>query len=263
VARYEVIADELRSRILSGQYEADEPLPSQRDLAKQFGTAMMTVRQALDLLCQEGLLVVEHGLGTFVASVGVGHEMVSLASFTEEMNAHLIGLSTSVLGLDSPIENAKASEMLRLRSTTALSALTRLRSVGGLPVVYQQSFMSAKFHSVMREYDASRSLYILLRERSGFTPTSYREYVTACAIPVEAARALQVTPGCPTLLSHRVTFSATGVPFVYDQALMAAERIELVVEKKGTAYSAEYLPIAASILSSHALGHVAPVSANN
>ncbi len=263
MARYQIIADAVRCRILSGEYEADEPLPSQRDLASQFGTAMMTIRQALDLLCQEGLLVVEHGLGTFVASVGAGHEIVSLAGFTEEMHAHHIGLSTAVLGLDASVEDPKAAEMLGLRARAGLSVLTRLRSVGGLPVVYQRSFMARRFHNVMRQYDASRSLYVMLRERSGFTPTSYREYVTACAAPTSVARALNVTPGCPTLLSHRITFAATGVPFVYDQAYMAPERIELVVEKKGVAFSAEYLPIAASILSAHSLAEVAPVSANN
>lgn len=60
----------LRRRIEAGLYPPDTKLPTQDDLARQFGTTPATVNRAIRELCQLGLLVVRRGRphnGTFVA----------------------------------------------------------------------------------------------------------------------------------------------------------------------------------------------------
>jgi GntR family transcriptional regulator len=62
----ERIADELRRAIASGQLAPGAKLPSERELAEQYGTARNTVRQAIRLLSESGLVTAEHGRGVFV-----------------------------------------------------------------------------------------------------------------------------------------------------------------------------------------------------
>jgi CheY-like chemotaxis protein len=64
--RYVAIADDLRGLITSGRYAAGDRLPSQHELARQYGVSLTTLRAAIDLLEQNGLVQSEHGLGTFV-----------------------------------------------------------------------------------------------------------------------------------------------------------------------------------------------------
>ena len=66
--KYLRIHAELRDRITSGQWPAGTPLPAQRDLAAEFGVSVMTLRQALQLLADDGLIAARHADGVIVAS---------------------------------------------------------------------------------------------------------------------------------------------------------------------------------------------------
>ncbi len=52
-----------------------ERLPSERDLAEQFAVSRMTLRQAVSLLVEEGVLERRVGSGTFVSSTRVQEKM--------------------------------------------------------------------------------------------------------------------------------------------------------------------------------------------
>jgi GntR family transcriptional regulator len=56
----------LRKRILSGDIEPSRPIPTERELCREFGVSRTTVRQALMILESEGLIVRRQGKGTFV-----------------------------------------------------------------------------------------------------------------------------------------------------------------------------------------------------
>jgi CheY-like chemotaxis protein len=66
VLKYQSIAVDLRDRIARGVLKPGQQLPASASLAKQYGVALMTVRQALALLEQEGAVEARHGAGTFV-----------------------------------------------------------------------------------------------------------------------------------------------------------------------------------------------------
>src|SRR5688500_2334481 len=66
VARYRQVADQLRQAILAGDYESGQLLPSESQLAQQYHLNRVTINKAMRLLANEGLIVVEHGRGSFV-----------------------------------------------------------------------------------------------------------------------------------------------------------------------------------------------------
>jgi DNA-binding GntR family transcriptional regulator len=61
------VADDLRADIEAGTLRPGDKLPAETDLAGRYGVARMTVRRAVAELASEGLVVVMHGRGTFVA----------------------------------------------------------------------------------------------------------------------------------------------------------------------------------------------------
>ncbi len=68
--RYVSIADLLQQQIESGEVQDGERLPSQHEMAKQYGVSLTTLRSAVDLLEQRGLVRSAHGLGTFAQAPG-------------------------------------------------------------------------------------------------------------------------------------------------------------------------------------------------
>lgn len=63
---YAQVADAIAAAIADGRLEADDRLPSERDLAREWGVAYDTVRRAMEELRDRGLIVTVHGLGTYV-----------------------------------------------------------------------------------------------------------------------------------------------------------------------------------------------------
>ena len=66
-AKYAVLFDALREKIEQGDFSAGEKIPSEKTLAESYTCSRQTVRQALNLLEQEGLIVRRRGSGTYVA----------------------------------------------------------------------------------------------------------------------------------------------------------------------------------------------------
>jgi DNA-binding LacI/PurR family transcriptional regulator/biotin operon repressor len=65
---YQQIRDAILVDIRNGKLKPGDPIPSELDLAKQFGVSRITSKKALDTLRQDGVVVRERGRGTFVAS---------------------------------------------------------------------------------------------------------------------------------------------------------------------------------------------------
>ncbi|GAB7109515.1 hypothetical protein JCM4814A_78290 [Streptomyces phaeofaciens JCM 4814] len=71
---YQHAADELRRDILQGRIKRGEQMPAIRELQERFGVANMTIRSALNVLREEGLVYTIHGRGSFVADHDGGDE---------------------------------------------------------------------------------------------------------------------------------------------------------------------------------------------
>ena len=77
---YAQVARGMRERILSGEYQAGDRLPSEAELCALYGVSRMTVRRAVKLLAQDGVVYTENGRGTFVRAPELGAAMFDLGS---------------------------------------------------------------------------------------------------------------------------------------------------------------------------------------
>jgi DNA-binding GntR family transcriptional regulator len=101
---YQHAADAIRKEIRAGRLKPGEQLPSLRELQERFGIANMTMRAALNLLREEGLIYTIQGRGSFVADVGeLPHDYAAPAWYlarggaeSEEEGATLTEVLTSL-----------------------------------------------------------------------------------------------------------------------------------------------------------------------
>jgi GntR family transcriptional regulator len=117
LAKYQQIADRLRGQIRSGALAPDDRLPSEPDLVRQFDASRNTVRLALALLTNQGLVVTRQGLGTFVQAPT--KPFTALLSRTKgQPSANHASTAHPVVGLDpatpetvrASVENIPASK---------------------------------------------------------------------------------------------------------------------------------------------------------
>jgi len=65
---YEQIVQQIEQRIVSGELKVSDQLPSERELAEQFGVSRTAVREAIKTLHEKGLVEILVGRGTFIAN---------------------------------------------------------------------------------------------------------------------------------------------------------------------------------------------------
>lgn len=231
VPKYQAIHTVLRSRILGGEYPAGSRLPAQHDLAEEFSVTIMTLRQAIAALVDEGLVRAERGRGTFVAERPVDISLGNLSSFAAQMRGAGVDLVTEVLSVDriAAADDPAASEALGV--TGELTRIVRRRGVEGVPVSLQRSVLSADLLDIRRPADLTTSLYDAIEAATGRAITSARETITAVALVDEDAALLDSRPGAPALLSVRTSLDQFGRAFLHDEAVLVGERTVIQADR--------------------------------
>src|SRR3954452_20209453 len=69
--RFAQIADILRDRIQRGVHAPGSPLPSEPELAREFGVSRITINRAVGMLRSEGIVRVRRGRGVYVRAIPV------------------------------------------------------------------------------------------------------------------------------------------------------------------------------------------------
>jgi GntR family transcriptional regulator len=226
--KYLRIHGNLRERITSGQWRPGSPLPSQRELADDFGVSIMTLRQALQLLTDEGLIEPRHGSGTYVAA-HYAYDLGHLRSFADDLAAQGAEITTRLLA--SAAVTPPADTGARLGAQGQVLWLRRLRLSGGRPLIVQTSYLPAALAKVIRREELSRrGLYTILAER-GQPITSASETITAAVLSPDDAHDLARPVRSPALLSHRVSFTADGAPIIDDHALLPGDSVAITANR--------------------------------
>jgi GntR family transcriptional regulator len=259
--KYLRIYTELRDRITGGQWPAGAALPSQRELADEFGVSMMTLRQALQLLADEGLVGTRHGLGTYVTP-RFAHDLGHLRSFAADLTAQGAAVTTRLLAAAAvaPPDAVGA----RLGGPPEVLRLRRLRLVGGRPVILQTSYLPVPLPGgtdpadLVRAADLARAvdpargsdpaslvggsvsgLYTGLADL-GLAVARATETITPAALDAADARDLGRPAGSLALLSHRVSFTAAGDPVIDDHALLPGDIVAITANRSADQIEVSY-----------------------
>jgi GntR family transcriptional regulator len=226
--KYLRIHEHLSNRIASGVWPPGTALPAQRDLADEFGVSIMTLRQALQLLTDDGLIEARHGSGTYVAA-RYAYDLGHLRSFADDLAAQGAQISTRLLAAQVMAPSGQVSA--RLGGPDEVLMVRRLRLAGGRPLIVQTSFLPVQ---IVRGLDPSelceRGLYTILAER-GLPVSRADETITPAILGPQDARDLARPESSPALLSHRISFAAVGVPVVDDHVLLPGDSVAITARR--------------------------------
>ncbi|HEC23289.1 MAG TPA: GntR family transcriptional regulator [Chloroflexi bacterium] len=231
VPLYAQLETYFRLRIVEGELSPGDRLPPETELAKTFGVSRMTLRQALDNLVRDGLLMRQRGKGTFVAEPPrkITAPLYFPVSFTEQM-ANLGYAASSRLLKSEVIENPPAlvAEHLNLPADQPVIHIRRLRLANQLPVSLDSSYLPYHLCPEIMEADLAGSLFSALQRLYDLRPVKGENWLEpAIATPTEA-ELLNVAPGTPLLLMYGVSRLEDGTPIEYSKALWRGDRVRFV-----------------------------------
>jgi GntR family transcriptional regulator len=236
IPRYLRIADALRRRLAAGNAGGAARLPSEPALAAEFQVSRETLREALALLRDEGLIYSLVGRGTFASPA---HRPVGVR-ITQPINEPYVGGRPSVLtvldhGLVPP--PAEVSRALGVSARGRVYRYHALRTIRGRPFRYGCVYLPRE---IAERLDLARLPELTVSEKlereAGVRLIRAHQVVVATPAPREVARRFGLAFGTPVLMFRRTYYQESGRPaefvqeyqdsarFPYEEALVRATR---------------------------------------
>ena len=180
LAQYERLAGMLRDRIAAGTYARGDKLPSEMELMDESGLSRSTVRHALKVLVDEGLVRTERGRGTFVADTPALHENnLVFSSYTKQVEGR--GMKPTTRTVDSGFAKAMGSVAKFFDATVGskLVKLVRLRYLDDAPLCLETTYLPPSFEALI-DRDINGSLYATLRQEFHRAPAQGHKTFEVC-----------------------------------------------------------------------------------
>lgn len=231
---YQQLYDILRSRIVHGDWEPGDMIPTESGLIETYQVSRAVARQALDMLVSEGLIYRQRGRGTFVAHPTLEQSLVRIVSFTEDMQQRGMEPETHVLFSGLVLAPEDVAEPLGIEPGEELARLDRLRLANGELLSIEHAFLVHRYCPGIIGGDyAKSSLRAALRDQHGIRLIRARQTIRAIGAPRELARELEIRAGAALLFIERVSFSQHNRPVEFLRKYYRGDRYSLYNELLG------------------------------
>ncbi len=229
---YVQVADALRVNIDQGRWRSGEQLPGELELCQTFDVSRPVIRQALQELMNQGLVVRHKGKGTFVAAPKIREGLFQkLTGFYQDMVNQGYEVRNEVLKQTVTPASPKIAARLGLKPETPVIELQRLRFVQGEPIALVSSYLPYALCAKLVNEDLTRqSLYAFLEQQCGLVITRGRRTLEAVAASEYEATRLQIPRGVPLIMLDSVSYLNDGTPVEYFHAVHRGDRSRFDVE---------------------------------
>jgi len=192
--QYLRIADALRVKVEG--LPPNSLLPTEHQLAKEFGVSRLTIRQALHLLESGGLVSRQRGRGTIVSPPKIVRHWSPILPFEEDLRQHGIQLETRVLEYKrESAPSASLVQRLRLLPGARVDVLTLLRLGDHRVLCYDRRSFSSDIGPIDPMLVERRPLLDVLRERTGMPTCTVSWEAEIVPSTGEVAAAVGIKPG--------------------------------------------------------------------
>lgn len=224
------IAADLTDAIAHGTYAPGQRLPSEHALAEQFGVNRHTIRRSLASLCNQGLLRVTQGSGTYVEEFAV--DLVLAKRTRHQQNMAMAGLRGGLQVVDATTVRANAAQAraLTVPVRSSLLCLHVLAQAQTQPLhVSERYFPLPRFAGLEQVVLDTGSITAAFNAHGVSDYTRSESRITAQMPDAALAGRLRQPMNRPVLMVESVNTDMDGVPIEYATAWFAGDRITLTV----------------------------------
>lgn len=222
--RYRAIADDLRRQVEAGQFGAGRLLPSEAELSASYAASRITVRKALDVLREEGLVDARQGFGWFAAVDPLRQALGRLGTIEAQLTASGVRSERRILDFGFVPASARVRQMLG--GDTVLE-VRRLNLADGEPFARVTVWCPDDLGARLSRDDVERApFYELLDEPLGGAVQT----IGAALARDDDAALLEIPAGSPVLRCERTTSNQEGRPVLLSEHIFPGHRTEFLVD---------------------------------
>lgn len=233
-ARYIEIKNNIQQDILSHRYQVGEKIPSERELAAQYGVTRVTLQKAMHVLEQEGFIERIHGKGMFVTQVIEDHVYMlnngtgdSILGFSREFGQQA-KISSQLIEHSFITAPQPIAAQLEMQENQHVHFIRRIRLIDGVPVLVEDSWIKSDVIATIPATVLEQgSLYEYIEEYTGKKIKFYNSVIEGDVFNQELAALLSISTGLPMLKVSGVTKLEDGTAFNFSCSYNRADMFKI------------------------------------
>jgi DNA-binding GntR family transcriptional regulator len=226
---YSQIADWIREKIFTKEWEKNHQLPAEEDLAKHIDVSRGTLRKAISSLIKEGILIQIQGKGTFVAEPKVSHPFgQELVSFAESMEREGIVFETKVLEQRVIEPKASIKKKFSLTDNQKVLYLKRVRIIDNEPVIVLENYIHIDLCQGIEHTDFEEMpLFAAIEKFSGQKIHFGIRQFEARGLEEEQAMLFSLPMGTPVLYLDQITYLDDSIPVEISHVWLRSDKYSI------------------------------------
>lgn len=204
----------IEKQIIDGIYE--DQLPSERELMRQYDVSRSTVREAINALVREGVLVKKHGKGTYVSIKSLDSWLGQLSSTTEVIRN--LGMKPGAKLID--FKKVAPSQAIQKRTGFKEAyLLKRLRLADGEPIGVEQQYYPLYIGEQLEAYKLEDvTLYDVIQQELGIPFLEANQKISSGGISEQDREYLEVDKTVHILKAERIIKGQNESIIEYEEA---------------------------------------------
>lgn len=230
---YVTIYEKVLQNIEDKKYHTDKKLPSENDLSKEFAVNRHTIRQALQLLKDEGFIYTKQGRGNFIANIKVPYSITDKSSYTSKILDLGYEPSTKLLSADIIEPSDEVAQNLGLNKKLNVIELKLLRMANDIPISISYSYFDAYiYRDIINNLDIEPfSLYKVLNKcYPSLEITKVSTVFESLLATKEQCKLLMMPSNTPLLASSTLSKDQNGNFVEYGTSYFRADTCKIKVD---------------------------------
>ena len=211
--------------IKNGIYKPGDYIPTEEELCNTLGISRGTVRQAINLLVDEGFLERIRGKGSLVKAPSLNHDLLGDFSFGQGIERQ--GMKRSVILVSSEVTEQKHSirSRLNLAKGSKIIKIRRIHCANEEPWILEDSYLDYEKFKGLEDLDFTIDhITTILPRRYDTKLHRIEAFVEPTLVDEERAQLFNMKPGIPALSMDRVLLDESDTPIIYSHAFVRGDR---------------------------------------
>lgn len=233
---YILVKEKMDELIADGTFSEGDRLPSENALAESLGVSRATLREALRVLEEEGKVIRQQGIGTFIAPSfpKIQNGIEDLYSVTETIESQ--GFKPGTTGYKIwEEEMGKLASVFDQESEDGMWVVERIRTANEEPVVYCRDHLPQKLLSKeldLSMYGEGGSIFQVLEEQFYIRISYAVTRIIPLSTPTWLAEQLQISPGTPVLLLEQKHYDQKDRMILFSKNYFRYDKFEFHVVRR-------------------------------
>ncbi len=232
MVKYKQVANKIRQQILNEEFDSSIALPIERELCETYEVSKDTMKKALAILVNEGLIYRQSGKGTFIhENIKNNHEQFidnSLSGYSGQRANDNNTVTSNATYLEVISAPDHALKSLRLKPDTFVFHFERVRSLNGVNEVIEETYIPIELMPNLTKAIIEGSLFEYIEDTLKLKIKSAHKSIRVEKADNYAAEILGVNDEDPLPITTDIIYLSTGTPIIYSSVKYNYKRFNFV-----------------------------------